>query len=149
MPSEPANETKKPQIHVDEEWKERVKAEDKARDQQSQAEPPQQKATRPEAPPKQPQSEPAAEPQARQLPAADFATIVSLFSTQALVALGVLPNPATGKPDAELMLARHLIDLLDVLQEKTKGNLAGWEHTALDTTLHELRMLYVEKTRSA
>lgn len=74
--------------------------------------------------------------------------LVSMFSTQAMVAMGVIPNPATGKPESQLPLARHFIDLLDVLAAKTKGNLDTEEQTQLDTTLHQLRMAFVEQNRT-
>ena len=83
-----------------------------------------------------------------EMPPASFLMLVSMFSTQAMVAMGVIPNPATGKAESQLPLARHFIDLLDVLDKKTKGNLDAEEQTQLDTTLHQLRMAFVEKNRT-
>jgi len=83
-----------------------------------------------------------------QLPPADFSTLVGMLSSQAMVTLGVLPNPATGKPAAQLEFARHFIDLLGILEEKTKGNLESEEELALKNTIHQLRMIYLEQTKS-
>lgn len=83
------------------------------------------------------------------MPPASFLMLVGMFSTQAMVSMGVVPNPATGKSESQLPLARHFIDLLDVLAAKTKGNLDTEEQTQLDGTLHQLRMVYVEQNRAA
>jgi len=83
-----------------------------------------------------------------QLPPADFSTLVSMLSSQAMVMLGVLPNPATGKPEAQLEFARQFIDLLSILEEKTKGNLESEEELALKNTLHQLRMIFLEQSKT-
>ncbi len=77
------------------------------------------------------------------LPPADFTTIVSMLATQAMLNLGTLPNPMTGKTDRNLPQAKHAIDLVEVLQEKTKGNCNPQEEAMLQNLLHELRMAYV------
>lgn len=82
------------------------------------------------------------------LPPADFMTLVSMFSTQAMVALGIIPHPSSGKPEPELPLARHFIDMLGVLEEKTKGNLNPIEERSLRDNVHHLRIAYIESTRS-
>jgi hypothetical protein len=84
-----------------------------------------------------------------EMPPASFLMLIGMFSTQAMVCMGVIPNPATGKAESQLPLARHFIDLLEVLAEKTKGNLDTEEQTQLDGTLHQLRMVYVEQNRAA
>lgn len=134
LPEESTQPAREPQIVSDDDWKERVKAEDAALDQKF-------REQAPAAGDRQSGSETAA------LPPADFATLISLFSTQALVALGALPNPLTSQSKLELPLAKHFIDLLGVLEEKTKGNLNEREQRLLDGTLHELRMAYVEQAR--
>jgi hypothetical protein len=83
------------------------------------------------------------------LPPASFPMLISMFSTQAMVSLGLMPNPLTGKAEPELILAKHYIDLLSVLEEKTVGNLEAQEKRMLGDSLHELRMLYVQQTRAA
>ena len=70
-----------------------------------------------------------------------------MLSTQAMVALGLIPNPATRKAEKELPLARYFIDLIGVLEKKTAGNLDRDEAAALDETLHTLRMAYVQRSK--
>jgi hypothetical protein len=81
------------------------------------------------------------------LPPADFSMLISMFATQAMVALGVIPEPTSGKPRTQLPLARHFIDLLGVLEEKTKGNLTERESESLVENLHPLRMMYLEMSK--
>ena len=78
------------------------------------------------------------------MPPASFGTLVAMFTTQAMVSLGAIPNPATGKAEPQLELARHFIGLLGVLEEKTKGNLDPHESQQLIQSLHELRIAFVE-----
>ncbi len=83
------------------------------------------------------------------LPKAGFQTLLSTMVTQALFAMGAIPDPVTGQRMAHLDLARHHIDLLAVLEEKTKGNLTQEESDALATSLYELRNQYVRLAESA
>ena len=78
-----------------------------------------------------------------QMPPADFQTIVSLLATQVMVSLGALPNPISGEAGIQPDHAKHFIDLLGILQEKTKGNLTPEEDQGLEKLLHELRMGFV------
>ena len=82
-----------------------------------------------------------------QIPPATFPLMVSMFSTQAMGALGILPNPITGKVDSQPALAKHYIEMLAILDEKTKGNLDENESKLLESSLHELRMTYVQITK--
>jgi uncharacterized protein DUF1844 len=75
---------------------------------------------------------------------ADFVTLILSLASTAQMGLGVAPHPATGKPEKNLLQARHAIDLLGVLQEKTKGNLTKEEAKLLEALLSDLRMSYVE-----
>ena len=97
------------------------------------------------------QSEQPSRPQvdAGQVPPANIATLVTMFSTQTMVALGLIPNPATNKAEPQLPLAQHFIDLLGVLEEKTKGNLTDAEHRLLESSLHELRMAFLHAKQAA
>ncbi|MEM6258945.1 MAG: DUF1844 domain-containing protein [Planctomycetota bacterium] len=79
-----------------------------------------------------------------QIPPADFTTLVSSIATQALFSLGAMPDPQTGQRYANLDVARHHIDSLSVLEDKTKGNLTEEESKMLATTLYELRQSYVQ-----
>ena len=77
------------------------------------------------------------------LPKGNFAALVSMLTTQALFALGLLQVEGQEKREPDLALATYNIDMLETLQEKTKGNLTKEEETILANTLNELRMGYV------
>ena len=81
------------------------------------------------------------------LPEASLASLLAMLSNQAMVALGLIRNPVTGKAKKELPLARYFIDLIDILEQKTKGNLDPDEAAALDETLYTLRMAYVHRSK--
>jgi hypothetical protein len=86
----------------------------------------------------------AAGPGGQQIPEASFEVLLSTMATQALFALGGIPDPRTGQRMAHLPLARHHIDLLSILQDKTEGNLSDEEKTMLSQTLYELRQRYIQ-----
>ena len=69
------------------------------------------------------------------------------LSTQALLHLGEIPNPMTNAVERNLEAAKHVIDILGILQEKTRNNLDSGEHTLLESVLYDLRMRYVDLTR--
>jgi hypothetical protein len=77
------------------------------------------------------------------LPPPDFSSLVQVFSTQAMIALGVFANPLSGKVERRLEVAKHFIDLLGLIETKTRGNLDPQEKELLEVSLHELRMGYV------
>jgi hypothetical protein len=95
----------------------------------------------------QPERAPGTSP-APELPTLDFATFVLGIIGTAYVHLGDAPDPE-GNSDRNLMLARQDIDLLGLLQEKTKGNLTGDEERLLEQALCDLRMRYVEVSRGS
>ncbi|MBI3615916.1 MAG: DUF1844 domain-containing protein [Candidatus Omnitrophica bacterium] len=66
-----------------------------------------------------------------------------------MMALGEVPHPVTNARQEDLEQARYLIDVLGMLQEKTKGNLTPEEADLLEGLLYELRMKYVAKTKQA
>ena len=76
----------------------------------------------------------------------DFPSYVLTYYTQGLVLLGEVPNPLTNKKEENLNAARHMIDILTLLQEKTRGNLDREEQQLLDSVLYELRMKFMAKT---
>ena len=78
------------------------------------------------------------------LPKGDFAALVSMFVTQALFALGVLEVEGQEKKEPDLEMAKYDIDMLNTLEEKTKGNLTEQEKKVLENTLNEVRMAYVK-----
>jgi hypothetical protein len=77
------------------------------------------------------------------LPPANFVVLLSTLATQAMAGLGLLPNPMTGKPEVNRPIAKHFIDLVAMLEEKTKGNLTDEEASQVQETLHQLRMAFV------
>lgn len=84
-----------------------------------------------------------------EMPPANFDTLLQTFVTNALLAMGAVPDPETGQRYAHLGLARHHIDMLGVIEEKTKGNLSEEEEEALTNTLHELRQAFVQIAEQA
>lgn len=81
-----------------------------------------------------------------ELPAPDFDFLVYSLRLQAEMNLGLLPFGAAGEdePAADFDLARHNIELLAMLHEKTRGNLTADEQRALDNSLAELRVRFAE-----
>lgn len=78
------------------------------------------------------------------LPAVDFLNLVVSMSHAALLDLGDAPHPTTGGREKNLALARQTIDLLAMLQDKTRGNLSGDEERVLAQAIYDLRMRFVE-----
>lgn len=73
-----------------------------------------------------------------------FDTLVSYLSTTAMFQLGLLPGPSGERIPTDLPSARRTIDLLEVLEQKTRGNLTASEARLLEDVLYELRMSFVE-----
>ena len=78
------------------------------------------------------------------LPKGNFAALVSMLTTQALFALGLIQVKGQEDKKPDLEMARYNIDLLETLQEKTKGNLTEAEEKVLKNTINEIRMGYVK-----
>ncbi len=78
------------------------------------------------------------------LPPVDFGLLVNSYAMQAMMCMGLFANPETGKADKDLDTAKHYIDILSMLEEKTKGNLTDDENKMLSMSLHDLRMAFVE-----
>lgn len=76
---------------------------------------------------------------------ADFATFIYSLNTQALLFLGKIPNPMTGKYEKDVNAAKYLIDTIDMLSKKTKGNLNQDESKLIDNILYDLRMAYISE----
>jgi uncharacterized protein DUF1844 len=72
-----------------------------------------------------------------------FQLLIMSLSTTALVQLGLAPNPANGKTEKDLMNAKQTIDILGILEEKTKGNLTPEESHLLEQCLYDLKMSYI------
>jgi hypothetical protein len=83
------------------------------------------------------------------MPPASLELLVTMLATEAMVALGQIPHPATGQAQADRGQAQYLIDLIGVLREKTKGNLTPREEQVVEALLHELRMAFVQTEGAA
>ncbi len=81
------------------------------------------------------------------LPKAEFSLLVSSLASQAMISLGVAENPLTDKIEKDLQQARFTIDLLDVLQEKTQGNLDENESKLLESVLYHLHVEFIEASK--
>jgi len=84
---------------------------------------------------------------AGRMPPASFEFLVHTLFTQALMAFGRIPNPITNKAMKNVATAKHFLDTLDMLDEKTRGNLTSDEQRLLEEVQHQLRTLYVEECR--
>ena len=79
------------------------------------------------------------------MPEVTFTAFVMSLNTSALFHLGEISDPATGQKSQDLVLAKHTIDTLKLLEGKTKGNLNGEEQDLLKHILYDLKMRYVAK----
>lgn len=121
-------------LHVDADWKEQVRAE-----KDRLASGPTSEATAAGA-----ADDSGADDASRPMPPASFEQLVQTLATQALLFLSPEHDPKTGRPLRNIDLAKHSIDLLTVLEEKTRGNLTDAEKGLLDTVLYQIRMAYVQ-----
>lgn len=78
---------------------------------------------------------------------ADFATFIYSLNTQALLFLGKIPNPMTGKYEKDVNTAKYLIDTIDMLSKKTKGNLDENEGKLVENILYDLRMAFISEKK--
>jgi hypothetical protein len=85
-------------------------------------------------------------PEERGLPPADFVTHCASLAPQAMIFMGAIANPMTGKADVDFEQARYVIDTLSMLREKTKGNLKSDEETTLESLVGELKLIWVQVT---
>ncbi len=139
---------KESKIVSDEDWKQQAKREKEKLAQQQAAANAEQagngSAQASKTPPGQSQSD-QTQPRPRgPLPAATFMTLVDSLMMQILFCLGKLSGKDTGAAHVDLELAKHHIDTLQLLEDKTKGNLTEEESKALRLALHECRMQYVQ-----
>lgn len=82
-----------------------------------------------------------------QLPKVNFATFVFSLNSSALVHLGVIEDPSTGQKARNLPLAKQTIDIIGMLEEKTRGNLTTDEEKMVRNMLYDLRILYVKESK--
>jgi uncharacterized protein DUF1844 len=120
---------------IDEDWKSQVEAEKQAAKQ-----------------PARPQAStgaadtPLSDSDDFEMPPASLEMLVSTLVTEAMIALGQIPHPATGQTEMRPNQAKYLIDTIAVLSEKTKGNTSAEEEQAFTNLLHQLRMAFVALT---
>ena len=114
-------------IIIDEDWKEEAQKEKEVLSAQEQDEKKEQPSQ-----------------QTGPVPEGNFAALVSMLTTQALFALGLLQVEGQDKREPDLTFAKYNIDMLETLEEKTKGNLTDQEEKVLTDTLSQVRMAYVK-----
>ncbi len=78
---------------------------------------------------------------------ADFATFIYSLNTQALLFMGKIPNPISKKYEKDIGTAKYLIDTIDMLSKKTKGNLDENEAKLIENVLYDLRMAYISEKK--
>jgi hypothetical protein len=79
---------------------------------------------------------------------ASFLSLIMSLASNAAASLGMMPHPATGESGVDLKTAKHWIDVLGMLEQKTRGNLDPQEDQVLESLLADLRMQYVSLTSS-
>jgi ABC-type hemin transport system ATPase subunit len=80
------------------------------------------------------------------LPLLEFSSLVFPFYTQALIKLGMIEDPVSGQASGNPELAKRLIDLIDLLKDRTKGNLEPDEEKFLEACLSQLKLGYLKQT---
>ncbi len=113
-------------IIIDEDWKSQVQAEKEAAAQQPST-----------------SAAPAGEPQ---MPPASLEILITTLVTEAMISLGQIPHPHSGEAVFQPQQAKYLIDTIEVLREKTQGNVTPDETQMMDQLLHQLRLAYVQLT---
>ena len=134
-----------PTLHIDTDWKKQAQEEKKRLAEQEQKKAAEAAAAVPPPPPPG-SGRPTAGTRGRsgrELPPASFAALINTLLTQALFYLGDLA-PQGGEPVLNLDMAKHQIDTLSLLEDKTRGNLTEEEQRILDSALYEGRMRYVQ-----
>lgn len=124
--AEDANQPEK-KIYVDEDWKTQVEREKEAASQASEG----------------PSGAAGAAGDSGPALPADLLFLIGSLQMQGIIAMGLVPNPATNKVEPSRMHARYVIDLLSMLQQKTEGNRTPEESEELETVLHQLRLAFV------
>jgi hypothetical protein len=126
-------EDKAEKIIIDEDWKSQVEAEKEAARRGS---------------PAREAGQPGPSGPAGPLPPPTLTVLASSLYLQGMVALGLLPSPGSDAPEVHLDYAKHAVDTLEMLQEKTAGNRTPEETREIERMLHEMRLAYVEVRQS-
>ncbi|MHC4363122.1 MAG: DUF1844 domain-containing protein, partial [Planctomycetota bacterium] len=129
MAEDQKQEKEEKKIIIDEDWKQQAQKEKEVLAAKEEAE---KKKAEPERQARGP------------MPPGDFAGLVSMLVTQALFSLGLLQVEGQEKKEPDLELAKYNIDMLEALEEKTKGNLTEAEEAVLQNMLDQVRMGYVK-----
>jgi hypothetical protein len=126
------------------------------RSEEKRTSPPQASSPPPEPPPPEPSlaspradRSSAAKPTSQQDLAIDFATYVVMLANTVMMLLGQVPDPATQQRYLDLPQAKHTIDILIMLRDKTQGNLTAEETKLLEDVMPQLQMAYVSVSRQA
>ncbi|GAA5506606.1 DUF1844 domain-containing protein [Novipirellula caenicola] len=155
-PNHDETPSEEPKIIVDSDWKEQVAKEKEAasakaesessgdKDASAEAESDDKSVAAEQKTPAAGEAQKADQEAALQSPPpASFEVLISMLFTQAMATLGQIPDPASGEAKVNKPFAKHYIDTIDMLGEKTKGNLSDDESKMLSEALHALRMMYV------
>ena len=126
--------SEEPKIIVDEDWKDQVQKEKEQLREQESANADAEGT---------PQGGPGGQ---GEIPPASMSFLISMLISQVMMAMGFLPDPSGQQPPVDLGMAKHFIDLLGVLEEKTEGNLNDEEKQMLTESLHQFRMAFVQMT---
>jgi len=129
-------------LHIDSDWKKQAQEEKRRLAEQSAAAKAKETLPAAASPAAPGEARSAAARQRGQMPPASFAALVQSLLTQALFYLGDL-SARGAEPTINLDMAKYQIDILGVLEEKTRGNLSEEEKRLLDTVLYDARMRYV------
>jgi Domain of unknown function (DUF1844) len=122
--------SKEKKIIIDEDWKSQVQAEkEAAQKEQSAGAPPEPDSTAP--------------PDDFPMPPASLEMLLSTLVTEAMIAMGQMPYPGTNETVVRRNQAKYLIDTIDVIRDKTKGNVTAEETEMMENVLHQLRMAFV------
>jgi hypothetical protein len=121
---------------IDEDWKSQVQAEKEAAAKEAATATPSSAGEKAAAGAQAPDDMP--------MPPASLEMLLTTLATETLVALGQVPHPADGQTHVHRHQAQYLIDTIDMLRQKTKGNLTPGEEQMFDSLLHQLRMVFVE-----
>jgi hypothetical protein len=124
-------------IIIDEDWKSQVQAEKEAAAKDKPADAPKSNASA------------SVDLDDIPMPRASFELLLTMLATEALVALGQVPHPATGQVQTHRNQAKYLIDMVEVLRNKTQGNLTPGEQQLIESLLHQLRLVFVETASQA
>ncbi|MEA3221683.1 MAG: DUF1844 domain-containing protein [Thermodesulfobacteriota bacterium] len=83
----------------------------------------------------------------KSLPKIDFPTLIMSLASASIISMGKVPDPQTGKTVKNLRLAQQNIDIVSMLEEKTRGNLTDQEQDLIKNVLYELKLGFVDATK--